>query len=315
MEYNELRSTLWDTGFPDYYENIIMYDEVGINEHDYQYFLSWNMDEETLTAETLQTIIDAKQDVVFDFNYYLEYYPEKFLELTLYIVFIALSILAIALNKKNTYYVLFEYIAIFIVELAFFHMRRFGLERVDNGMWMAAIVVLLYGMSDDLAKIKLDGWRWILAFGVLSLFINDASLKDFTHKQEDAIGSSKAFYEQITKDDEHLYVILASAPSPYYAYDFWEPCKKDDFSNLYNVFGWEYNLGLKKQVLENYGIENVYRDSINNDKIYFVTGIQTEVLQLYIQENYDYNVCLYYEKEYMGNAVYSVKTIDQILQE
>ena len=313
MEYNELRSTLWDTGFPDYYENIIMYDEVGINEHDYQYFLSWNMDEETLTAETLQTIIDAKQDVVFDFNYYLEYYPEKFLELTLYIVFIALSILAIALNKKNTYYVLFEYIAIFIVELAFFHMRRFGLERVDNGMWMAAIVVLLYGMSDDLAKIKLDGWRWILAFGVLSLFINDASLKDFTHKQEDAIGSSKAFYEQITKDDEHLYVILASAP--YYAYDFWEPCKKDDFSNLYNVFGWEYNLGLKKQVLENYGIENVYRDSINNDKIYFVTGIQTEVLQLYIQENYDYNVCLYYEKEYMGNAVYSVKTIDQILQE
>ena len=312
LEYNELRANLWDTGFPDYYENMMLYENLGIGEYDFQYFKSWEMDEEILTKDALQTIVDAKPKVEFDLGYYLEYYPRDFFNLTLFIVFIVLSILAVAANKKNLYFVLFEGGAVFLVELVFFHMRRFGWARVDCGMWMAAIIILLYGMSDDLKKIAVKSWKWIFAIATICMLLNVMDLRDENHFQKGIIGSTKAFYEQVMQDDEHLYIILAAAPSPYYAYDFWEPCGYGDLSNTYNAFGWEYNLDLKKQVLVDYGIDNIYRDSINNEKVYFVAGTQVEMLQRYIQENYDETAFLSFEKEYMGVAVWSVRTLDTV---
>lgn len=312
LEYNELRANLWDTGFPDYYENIMLYESMGIGEYDFEYYKSWEMDEEVLTKETLQTIVDAKPKVEFDLGYFLEYYPRDFFNLTLFIVFIVLSIVAIALNKRNLYYILFEGGAVFLVELVFFHMRRFGWARIDNGMWMAAIIILLYGMSDDLKKIAVNSWKWLFVVASICMLLNVMDIRGTVHSQDGIIGSTKEFYQQVTQDDEHLYVILAAAPSPYYAYDFWEPCGYGDFTNTYNTFGWEYNLDLKKQVLVDYGIENVYRDSINNDKVYFVAGTQVEMLQRYIQENYDETAYLNFEKEYMGVAIWSVRTVDTL---
>ncbi|MBQ6812111.1 MAG: hypothetical protein IJP06_03255 [Agathobacter sp.] len=313
LEYNELRANLWDTGFPDYYENMMLYEELGIGEYDYSYYKSWEMDEEVLTKETLQTIVNAKEKVEFDLGYFFEYYPRDFLNLTLFIVFIVLSIVAWCINKKNLYFVLFEGGAVFLVELVFFHMRRFGWERVDNGMWMAAIIILLYGMSDDLKKIVVNSWKWMFAAASICMLLNAMDLRGNDHFQKGIIGSTKAFYQQVMQDDEHLYIILAAAPSPYYAYDFWEPCGYGDLTNTYNAFGWEYNLGLKKQALVDFGIENIYRDSINNDKVYFVAGTQVETLQRYIQENYDETAFLSFEKEYMGVAIWSVRTLDTVV--
>jgi len=315
LEYNELRANLWDTGFPDYYENIMLYENLGIGEYDYEYFKSWEMDEEILTKDALQTIVDAKPKVEFDFGYFLEYYPRDFFKLTLFIVFIVLSILAITINKNNLYFVLFEGGAVFLVELMFFHMRRFGWARVDCGMWMAAIIILLYGMSDDLKKIAINSYKWILAVASICMLLNWVDLRDENHFQKGVIGSTKEFYQQVRQDDEHLYIILAAAPSPYYSYDFWEPCGYGDLTNTYNAFGWEYNLDLKKQVLVDYGIDNIYRDSINNDKVYFVAGTQVEMLQRYIQENYDETAFLSFEKEYMGVAIWSVRTLDTVQAE
>jgi len=313
LEYNELRANLWDTGFPDYYENMMMYESLGIGEQDLSYYRSWEMDEEVLTKDALQTIVDAKPVIEFDLGYFFEYYPKWFFDLTLFIVFIVLSIIAIALNKNNLYFVLFEGVAVFLVELVFFHMRRFGWERIDCGMWMAAIIILLYGMSDDLKKVVVNSWKWLFAVASICMLLNVMDLRGNDHFQKGIIGSTKAFYEQVVQDDDHLYIILAAAPSPYYAYDFWEPCGYGDLTNTYNAFGWEYNLDLKKQVLVDYGIENIYRDSINNDRVYFVAGTQVETLQRYIQENYDETAFLSFEKEYMGVAIWSVRTLDTVV--
>ena len=122
------------------------------------------------------------------------------------------------------------------------------------------------------------------------------------------MGSTKAAYQEITQDKEHLYIMLMQAPSAFYAYDFWEPCGMGDLSNVYNAFGWDYNLGVKQDILESYDIENIYRDAINNENVYFIGGIDSVILEQYVRENYDANAKFYPVKEIMNCYVWSIRT-------
>ena len=79
-------------------------------------------------------------------------------------------------------------------------------------------------------------------------------------------------------------------------------------SNVYNTFGWEYNVEVKHDILENYGITNVYRDCIDNEKVYFIGGINSVMLEQYIRENYNADAKFYPVKEFQGNYVWSIRT-------
>lgn len=65
LEYNELRSELWDMGFPDYVENQELYEELGISTQDMTYYGKWNIDTDLLSTETLRKLVAAKERKVF----------------------------------------------------------------------------------------------------------------------------------------------------------------------------------------------------------------------------------------------------------
>lgn len=306
-EYNGIRADLWDTGFPDYHENIEMYQSLGISENDFIYYVSWEMDEEVLTLDTLRTIQAAKNARTFSMSEFLDTFPKGFMSLSVYTLFLVLAFVAIALNKKNIYFVAYEFLAVMAFEALFFWMRRFGVERIDSGMWMAASITLLYAMSEELSQMKEKTGRWCIAAVGIAAVISSTLLSDYTHIQLGKVGSTKGYYSEITADKEHLYVMLTTAPSVYYAYDFWEPCQTGDLSNVYNAFGWEYNVEVKHEILENYGISNVYRDSINNDNVYFIAGPQAVRLETYIRENYHPDAYLNYIKSIGDYFVWSIK--------
>ena len=102
--------------------------------------------------------------------------------------------------------------------------------------------------------------------------------------------------------------MLEKAPSVYYAYDFWEPCGVGDLSNVYNTYGWEYNVEVKHDILKSYGIKNVYRDAINNEKVYFIGGEHSVLLEQYVRENYDANAKFYPVKQISNCYVWSIRT-------
>lgn len=311
QEFNKVRTELWDYGFPDYEENQEAYESVGISENDYNYYLMWNMDEEVMTIENLQVIADAKPEKTFDALKFFSIFPKNFLGLGVFVLFLVLSVVAIWLNRKNVYFVLLEFAGIMVFEAYFFYINRYAIIRIDTGMWMTAIVVLLYAMSDDLAKLRDRSWKIAaVALGlVTSLFVADYCRT--TVMTDGVAGSSKAFYEEVEQDEEHLYIMLSDAPKIYYALEFWEPCELGEFSNVYNIYGWEFNVKAKKAVLEEYGIENIYRDSIDNEEVYFVTGeSQSQMLENYIIENYDANASLVCEKVIDGVSIWSVHTAD-----
>lgn len=309
-EYNELRVELYDYGFPNYYDNILLYEELGITEADYVFYSSgWNNDTELLPIESMQRLANAKPEKVFSYELFSETYPENFVSIKLFVVYTILSFLAIALNKKNIYYSLYGYVVIMAFEAYFFTTGRHGMLRVDYSMWLAAIAILLYGMADDLAKYKEMAIRpFVAALAcVVSLFSMDMLDEDLDYYQ-DVIDASKQMYETASQDKEHLYVLMAGAPQVYFTFNFWEPAEQGELSNIYNTFGWDQKLPVKESILENYGIENIYRDSINNDKVYFISGTLTDTLQTYIQQNYDENAYLKCENELYGYVVWSIKS-------
>ena len=306
-EYNQIRADLWDTGFPDYNENIELYQSLGISYDDFIYYISWEMDEEVLTLDVLKELQAAKNARTFSLREFLDTFPKGFLPLTVYTLFVVIAFVAIAMNKKNIYFVAYEFLIIMAFEALFFFMRRFGVERVDSGMWMAGCLTVLYAMSEELSKFKEKTGRWSIAVVGIAAIVSMSLLNGYTHIQLGKVGSTKSFYSEVTADKEHLYVMLTTAPSVYYAYNFWEPCQKGDLSNVYNAFGWEYNVEVKHEILESYGIDNVYRDSINNDTVYFIAGPQAVRLETYIRENYHPDAYLNYIRSIGDYFVWSIK--------
>ena len=307
-EYNKLRAELWDKGFPDYEANAPLYESLGISHNDYLYYLNWEMDEEALSLDTLRTLVAAKTPKERSLREFLSMFPKDFVPLTVYILFWVTGIVAIALNKKNAYFVAFEFVAVMAAELLFYYMGRYGFPRVDSSMWIAAVIVVMYGMARDFAEYEVETGRWAIASIAIAIILNSAWLHDFTHIQVGKVGSTKAAYQEIISDKEHLYVMLNTAPWVYYAYNFWEPCGVGDLSNVYNAFGWEYNVESKHDILESYGVKNVYRDGINNEKVYFIGGSDSVKLEQYVRENYNADAQFYPVKEIMGNYVWSIRT-------
>lgn len=306
QEFNAVRTELWDYGFPEYEENKKLFEEIGVTISNFDYYQTWNMDEEAMTIENLQVLADAKPEKTFDLLGFLSIFPKYFFSITVFVVFLVLGLLAVGMNWKNLYFILFEFAGVMAFEAYFYYLGRYGITRVDNGMWMAAVIALLYGMSEDLLKFADMQWRKVLAYvGIVGVLFT----ADFTRTGvivDGTVGSSKEFFEEVTQDDEHLYIMLASAPKIYYGFDFWEPCEVGELSNIYNAYGWEFNVGVKKAVLEEYGITNIYRDSINNDAVYFVTSDEKGILEQYIKENYDLYAELKGVTSIDGTAVWQV---------
>lgn len=308
MEYNDVRTELWDYGFPDFYENIDLYYGLGITENDYGYYRYWNIDPENLTMDVMHTLADAKKEKEFVLSSFLEVFPRLFEQHNVYTLFVIFALIAIGFNKKNLYFGLYGYLAAMVFEGFFMYLGRCALPRVDCGMWIAALFGLVYGASDDLAKIKNVSWKWVAMVVGAAVALSNAHMPQTPHEMSETVASTKKEYEVISNDKDHLYIVLALAPSVYYGFDYWEPCEVGELSNIYNAFGWEQKMKVKDKILENYGIENIYTDSVNNEKVYFIAGSQKDKLEQYLQENYDPNLYLSRESEVYGIDVWGIRT-------
>ncbi|MCI8991540.1 MAG: hypothetical protein HFG80_02250 [Eubacterium sp.] len=295
LEYNKLRGELWDLGFPDYAENEEVYAGLGISENDLEFYKRWNFDEEKLPIETLRKLVAVKDKTTLNAevikNYFLEY-PKSFLEMPLFGIFLFVSLIAVALNRRNLMLACFEFAAIMGFELYFFVIGRCGYPRIDTGMWMVAVASILYGMSEELGKLHINKKIMIvLTGGILIMNLREFSgnitnLEDKTHVRD--------FFDVVLSDKENLY-LLPTSLQPNLGndfYGFWEPAAFGEWGNLHYMGGWDFNLPVKKEMLQRYGVDNIYKDSINNNNIFFVTNANdVGKIKSYICENYE-NVVL-----------------------
>ena len=293
MEFNEARTELWDYGFPDYAENYAAYEAAGFSPNDFWFYLCWNMDVEHVTTENLQIIADAKEARTFSVKEFIKLYPAAFIGINIFVLYLVAAIIAVGLDKKNLFFALYGFFAVLAVEAYFFYTGRYGIPRVDVSMWMAAILGLCYGVSDSLGDLQEMHPKWLLGVMAASLLIYTVDFNNMkTYSEAFEPTASKEFYEEITSDEDHLYVVLAGLPAIYYTQEFWEPCEKGEFAHVYNAWDWDWGVKAKFEQLEPYGIVNIYEDAINNPYVYFVAGAMQDSFLTYIQENYNPNVVL-----------------------
>lgn len=307
--FNEARMELWDYGFPEYNENRHYFEKIGISESDYNFYKTWNMDEEVLTVESIQQIEQLKNPKEFELIEFFKIFPKAFKKNDVFWMFLFLAIVMILINWKISFFPVLLFFIVMIFEAYLYYQGRWGIARVDYGIWIAASLGLIYNLLDRFANVHQEKVRYkliaIVGIGVLlwGNFTPNPTIIDGETSE------SKEFYREIIKDKEHLYVVLESAPRVYYSFEFWEPSELNELSNIYNAYGWEFNTPTKKHILDQYNIENIYRDSIDNSKVYFVVGDgQKEMLLTYISENYDERAVLVYEKEIDGIDILSIKT-------
>ena len=89
----------------------------------------------------------------------------------------------------------------------------------------------------------------------------------------------------------------------------YEPLEKGIQENIVWLGGWETNMVSTLQKLENYGVENPWRDCIDNDQVYIVDNKINLTLQ-YIRTYYNKNVEAELVKTMEGLKVYRIVTED-----
>lgn len=312
LEYTALRSELWDMGFPDYVENQELYESLGISSSDMQYYHCWNVDTEVFTIENMQKLVAAKEKNDFSVetlkNYFREY-PKRFFATPIFAFFIIVSLIAIVLNRKRLRLVVYEFVAIMLFELYFFFINRYGLPRIEAGMWMAAIAAVLYDMSGDLKKLCLKSGKWVAVLAGIILATNMTAFSENMALEEVDTTASRNFFKLISKDQDNLYIFTMHS-EPYKletSYDFWQPAQLGDAANVYYMGGWEFNVPIMEDMLVRYGVDNIYKDSINNDKILIVANSDAGLLQNYIKENYDQSANLFLVKEIDGAKIWRIR--------
>ena len=305
-EFNKLRSELWDYGLPDYSANFDTYTSLGISAVDYEFYNAWNMDPELLGVEEMKALIEARGEREISLIEFLRLYPKEFLSNSLFILFIILSLAALCMDKKNLYFVAYGFCGVMALQLYFYMIGRYGLTRIDYSMWSAAVIALLYGIN--VKSVREIAWKWVAVAISIGLVF---SIADYDRKKDgyvNYVGAFRYFFQQTTLDKDNLYVMLIMSPTTYFGYSFWEECKLGQLSNVYNAFGWESAMSVKENMLDKYELDNVFRDGIDNENVYYCVGSYGDLFQMYIRENYNPDATLVYEKEVGGVPVYSLRT-------
>jgi hypothetical protein len=186
-------------------------------------------------------------------------------------------------------------------------------NRIDVIVWMGFILAVLYlwEPTEDRKVYLAQRKDIILSIVMMAAFVYlcvtnaDTFRWNFNYNWEQKLLTRQ---EMMVEDKEHLYLctidVLGTgvASNPFYV------GKEGELSNYYVMGGWIVNTPITNQVLSNYGVENPYRDAIDNDNVFIVDTENPKLLERYIRDNYNENAYLELCSDENNCYVYRVVT-------
>lgn len=319
LAWNEALSPLIDGFFPYYEDDWQLYQELGISEKDLRYYEDWHIaDVEQLSTETLTRLGAAKEaywvSLKTRFVNFFSVFPMAFLRISVFpYCMLILTFLVLQAKKKNYFAYITETGALFMAYMYMYMSGRVLYNRIDVIVWMGAILACIYlcEPADGENETRKRGNRNILAAMqvcvVLYLCITNTSAlrSNYDAQYEKDI---RVRQEAISSDKEHLYLCTADVLGTGFLHNPFYIGEVGELSNYYVLGSWTVNTPVTNGVLQNYGVENPYRDAIDNDKVYIIDIINPERLEQYIQENYSENAVLKLDHQAGAYNVYRVET-------
>ena len=313
FEYNKQLTELIDYGFPDYRENRSTYKELGINRNAYLLYRRWNYaDTEKFTPEIMRSLVERKPEKHMSLqtikDFLLEV-PPGFLKRFCFWCFLLVFAgwLFWGIHTGNAFAALiYEILLLGAVYLYLYYLGRYLYNRVDVGLWIAAILLLLWmfrpGDSSFTNKLGLLAFLPVLC---LTQAVWKDSWRWNTEPKAQRMQEMRTVLTDIYEDTEHIYLAKSGTISYSACYDVFEAMPVGIAQNVFSLGGWPTLTPWYFEKLESAGIDNPYRDMIGNDKVYLIDQDIDSTLK-YLRKYYDKTVRANLIRECSGYGTYQI---------
>lgn len=307
--YNNLRSELMDYGWPDYEENIDVYQSLGISSEDLALYQSWDFaDLDRINSDVLQRLVNAKehQDIgkktIKDF---LEAIFTSFLQEREYIFVIIILCVLLIYSRYNLLQI---YLLMVLLGENFylFWRGRYLQHRVDIVLTLAFVVCFVVSNRCDI-EVK-NPKRVFLVLLMTTLCVTAKINPAKTDEGRRTIAEYQAMANEISEDKEHLYLCSVSSHQFGNAYSGgFDNFPVGIYENVYCLGGWEVNIPVVNSVLSRYGLANPFRDCVDRENVYIIDNNIQPVIN-YIKQHYNSTATAELVKTIHGYQVYRVKS-------
>ena len=154
---------------------------------------------------------------------------------------------------------------------------------------------------------------WLILFTVGLFSVGAVQLKEKKLSEQNLTALAdkrkyQEFYALTTEDKDKLYLQNTGSIFNDRAYSMWEVVPEGLSKNRVSLGNWLTGSPLTLSILQNYGVENPFRDVINHPDVYLINndGIDTELS--YIQRHYEENATTALVKNINGFNVYRIFT-------
>ena len=312
--FNEKRTLLLDYGMPDFSEYPEEYLQMGVTENDFFLMRHWVYDDPEYynlsLMEKMLFIKDAHKES-FGFDVIKRFFVDitkLFVAEKAFCAFLIIVLLWFIMSRKKWGIVLCTLLLVIGLNIYLFYSGRALMNRVDVIIWLAASSVILYGAGN--CVISQNFKRIFCTLIGMLIIVNGNNYLTHIDEQKAAIEQKEKqqeFCEEIISDEDHLYLVDTSSNIVTKAYQVFDSIPFGIYRNYYTLGGWETYSPTKLRVLNLYGVQNPFKDIVNNKNIYLIDNrdrIDTKVA--YIRAHYDANAQSALIKQFGENNIYTV---------
>lgn len=221
---------------------------------------------------------------------FLKQYPDRFFRNTMFLVYLFLLVMVILYGRHSWpvfLTVLYQLLTLMATELYLFSDRRYGLNRVEMGIWFGASLILLLFLDEE--KFRPDG-RTALTIMLAALILDQSSWRaDYRRNTVKTVAQYQTYRKktlQMSEDKEHLYLCSIGDYPAAKAYGPFQSMPDDVVSNIVPLGSWSAGSITYINAMKAYGVENPYRDMIGNEKVRLVAS-DIDMILTYLKDYYD----------------------------
>lgn len=309
-EYNELRTELLDYDFPEYEDYEEEYEQLGITEDAYKLWNHWNFgDPDLFNIETMKKLVSltsAKKlngEVIESF---LEKFPKRYFQTPVFYGILLVILLCLferrkSLEKYGTW--IYEIVLFMGLYFYLYWQGRYNLNHVDVSLWLAVLLVIFWTMDGN--RQWFEKQTGMILCAVVLIFSQYQWYDNWRMNAAQAGIDGRSVLEDLKADSGHLYITKSKTLDYSNGYGPLD-LMPEGISGHFTYFGgWETDTVLWKQKLACYDVVNLYKDSINNEKVRLIDD-EIDVTINYIHTYYDENAKAVQVDTYKGYPVYKI---------
>lgn len=282
-EYNAYRADVMDYNVPEYADNQSIYRKLNIDEQDISFLKKWNINDANIYGlKTMKTLSNLNEKFINKDNFVQNFARQMFNGVINYSwiwgYILSVCIVLFLCEKRTTIRLLFlQIVGLIIVEMYFFASGRYLQSRVDIGVFLIVTVINYMLAIEYRHKGYKKNIKHLYLAAAIVLLISISRMEVYTEE----VGYTEEF-ENIIADKTHLY-ILPTLGVDVGKIDIWKVLPCGALSNIVSTGGWTTFAPFNNEILRKYEVDNIFENSVNNEKVYFVSSKTDEQINDFVQ--------------------------------